>query len=42
MRETEPVFRATLYFHALENKPKDSIYSVDLNCGTRNIFMRHI
>ena len=41
LRCTGEVFRANLYFHALEQKPKDKIYSVDLQCASKTLFTRH-
>ena len=42
MRETGKVFRCTLFFHALEQKPKDKIQSVDYGCGTKTLLTRHL
>ena len=41
MRGTEDVFRASLYFQALEQKPKDKIYAVGLGAGNKTLFTRH-
>jgi len=38
---TGDVFRANLYFHALENKPKDKIYSVDYGGSSKTLLTRH-
>ncbi len=33
LKSTGKVFRASFYFHALEQKPKDKIYAVDYKSG---------
>ena len=41
LKYTGDVFRANLYFHVLENKPKDSIYSVDYGGSSKTLLTRH-
>ena len=40
MKYTGDVFRANLYLHMLDSKPKDKIYSVDLGCASKTLFTR--
>lgn len=41
LEETGYVFRASLYYQALEQKPKDKIYSVNYQGGNKTLFTRH-
>jgi len=42
LHKTEKVFRANFYYSALENKPKDKIYAVDLQGSSKTLFTRHL